>query len=286
VAGVNSPKKENYPAYMAPDGENFRGVNAVRILGRENKYTVDKVIATGYDTYLSAFEILVPALIQSFEKNIASGDTTYNQLKDPIAVLKNWDYHSGEQSVATTLAIEWAQKLDKSIQKIYTDEGETDQVQNTKRFASIATAAQLLPPLTAVVNELTSKFGNWQIAWGTINRFQRITDDIPDQYNDNLPSLPMGFASALWGQIPSYNSKYFAGNKKRYGVSGNSFICAVEFGKKIIAKSLLAGGESGDPSSIHFKDQAEMYTNGQFKEVLFYPEDVAKHIEKKYHPGE
>ncbi|CAN5645532.1 penicillin acylase family protein [soil metagenome] len=286
VAGVNSPKKENYPAYMAPDGENFRGVNAVRILGRENKYTVDKVIATGYDTYLSAFEILVPALIQSFEKNIASGDPTYNQLKDPIAVLKNWDYHSGEQSIATTLAIEWAQKLDKLLQKVYVDEGETDQVQNTKRFASIATAAQLLPPLTAVVNELTSKFGNWQIAWGTINRFQRITDDIPDQYNDSLPSLPMGFASALWGQIPSYNSKYFAGNKKRYGVSGNSFICAVQFGKKIIAKSLLAGGESGDPSSIHFKDQAEMYTHGQFKEVLFYPEDVAKHVEKKYHPGE
>jgi acyl-homoserine-lactone acylase len=286
VASVNSPKKENYPAYMAPDGENFRGVNAVRILGRENKYTVDKVIATGYDTYLSAFEILVPALIQSFEKNIASWDTTYNQLKEPIAVLKNWDYHSGEQSVATTLAIEWAQKLDKSIQKIYTDEGETDQVQSTKNFAATASPEQLLPALEKVITELNLKFGNWQIPWGTINRFQRITDDIPDQYNDSLPSLPMGFASALWGQIPSYNSKYFAGNKKRYGVSGNSFICAVEFGKKIIAKSLLAGGESGDPSSVHFKDQAEMYTHGQFKEVLFYPEDVAKHIEKKYHPGE
>ncbi|MDB5280760.1 MAG: peptidase penicillin amidase [Ferruginibacter sp.] len=286
VAGNYSPKKENYPAYMAPDGENFRGVNAVRILGLENKYTVDKVIAAGYNTYLSAFEVLVPALINSFEKSIASGDTTYNNLKEPIAILKTWDYHSGESSVATTLAIEWAQKLDKLLQKVYVDEGETDQVQNTKHFAAVATAAQLLPPLTVVVNELTGKFGNWQIAWGTINRFQRITDNIPDEYHDSLSSLPMGFASALWGQIPSYNSKYFARNKKRYGVSGNSFICAVEFGKKIIAKSLLAGGESGDPSSKHFKDQAEMYTHGQFKEVLFYPEDIAKHAEKKYHPGE
>jgi acyl-homoserine lactone acylase PvdQ len=286
VAGVYSPKKENYPAYMAPDGENFRGVNAVRILGRENKYTIDKVIAAGYDTYLSAFEILVPALVNSFEKNIAGGDTSFNQLKEPIAILKNWDYHSGEQSVATTLAIEWAQKLSKLLQKVYVDEGETDQVQNTKHFAAVATAAQLLPPLTEVVNELTAKFGDWQIPWGTINRFQRITDNIPDEYHDSLPSLPMGFASALWGQIPSYNSKYSAGNKKRYGVSGNSFICAVEFGKKIKAKSLLAGGESGDPASSHFKDQAEMYTHGQFKEVLFYPEDVAKHVEKKYHPGE
>ena len=286
VAGNNSPKKENYPNYMAPDGENFRGVNAVRILGREKKYTIDKVIATGYNTYLAAFEILIPALIKSFEKNVASGDTAYSQLKELIAVLKGWDYHSGEQSVATTLAVEWAQKLDKSIQKIYTDEGEADQVQSTKNFAAIASPEQLLPALINVINELNTKFGNWQIPWGTINRFQRITDDIPDKYNDSLPSLPIGFASALWGQIPSYNSKYFTGNKKRYGISGNSFICAVEFGKKIKAKSLLAGGESGYPSSIHFKDQAEMYTHGEFKDVLFYPKDIEKHAEKIYHPGE
>jgi acyl-homoserine-lactone acylase len=286
VAGNNSPKKENYPAYMAPDGENFRGVNAVRILGTEKKYTLDKVIAKGYDTYLAAFEVLVPALVKSFEKNLASGDTVYKLLKEPVAVLKSWDYHSGEQSVATTLAVEWAQKLDKRIQKIYTGEGETDQVQGTKNFAATASAEQLLPALLEVVNELNIKFGSWQIPWGTINRFQRVTDEMPDQYNDNLPSISMGFASALWGQLPSYNSRYFAGSKKRYGVSGNSFICAVEFGKTVKAKSLLAGGQSGDPSSKHFKDQAEMYTHGQFKDVLFYPEDIKKHIEKIYHPGE
>ncbi len=286
VAGNNSPKKGNYPNYMAPDGENFRGVNAVRILSTEKQYTIDKVIAKGYDTYLAAFEVLVPALVKSFEKNYAAGDSMYGQLKEPIAVLKSWDYHSGEQSVATTLAVEWAQKLDKSIQKIYTDEGETDQVQSTKNFAASASPEQLLPALINVINELNTKFGNWQIPWGTINRFQRITDDIPDKYNDSLPSLPMGFASALWGQIPSYNSKYFPGNNKRYGVSGNSFICAVEFGKKIKAKSLLAGGPNGDPLSKHFKDQAEMYTHGEFKDVLFYPEDIEKHLEKIYHPGE
>jgi acyl-homoserine lactone acylase PvdQ len=60
----------------------------------------------------------------------------------------------------------------------------------------------------------------------------------------------------------------------------------VEFGKKITAKSLLAGGESGNPASPHFDDQAEMYTKGIFKDVLFYKDDVLKHAEKTYHPGE
>ena len=284
VAGNNSPKKENYPAYMAPDGENFRGVNAVRILGTENKYTLDKVIEKGYDGYLSAFKVLVPALINAFEKN--NTDSAYRMLKEPIAILNNWNYYSGEKSVATTLAIEWAQKLMPVIQKTYTAQGEKSQVVNTQNFADKAAAAELLLPLVSVVNELTNKFGKWQMPWGELNRFQRINNDFPETHQDSLPSIPVGMASAVWGQLASYNSKYFEGNKNRYGVNGNSFICAVEFGKKITAKSLLAGGQSGDPTNTHFKDQAEMYAQGQFKEVLFYTADLAKHIEKQYHPGE
>ncbi|MEP7253506.1 MAG: penicillin acylase family protein, partial [Ginsengibacter sp.] len=89
-----------------------------------------------------------------------------------------------------------------------------------------------------------------------------------------------------WGMLPSYASAYFPGTKKRYGVGGNSFICAVEFGKRIQAKSLLAGGESGHPDSKHFTDQAGMYSKGKFKDVLFYKEDVVKNAERTYHPGE
>ncbi len=286
VSGSSSPKKENYPNYMAPDGENFRGVNAARVLSSENKFTIDKTIAAGYDTKLSAMEVLVPALVASFEKNVSVTDSLYLQLAEPIQLLKKWDYHSSENSVATTLAIEWAQKLTASIQRIYIDEGCDDQVTLVKKFAATATAKELLPPLLAVIKELKKKFGKWDVAWGDINRYQRISSDIIQKYKDDQPSYPVGFASASWGQLPSYNSRYYPGTNKRYGVSGNSFICAVEFGKKIKAKSLLAGGNSGDPSSKHFTDQLEMYTKGKFKDVLFYKEDVLQHAEKTYHPGE
>jgi acyl-homoserine lactone acylase PvdQ len=207
-------------------------------------------------------------------------------LNEPIAELKKWNYHSSETSVATTLAIEWAGKLSTTLQKLYIDEGEDDQVANVKRFAASATPEQVLPPLLVVVNDLKKKFGKWQMPWGEINRYQRVSSDIQQKYDDAQPSVPVGFASALWGMLPSYNSRYYAGTQKRYGVSGNSFICAVELGPKIKAKSLLAGGESGDPSSKHFNDQLEMYTKGKFKDVLFYKEDVLKNAEKTYRPGE
>ena len=161
-----------------------------------------------------------------------------------------------------------------------------DQVTRTKTFAATASSKDLIEPLSVVINELKNKFGTWKIPWGSINRFQRISGDINQQYNDEQPSLPVGFASSTWGMLPSYASSYYPGTQKRYGGYGNSFICAVEFGKKIKAKSLLAGGESGHQDSNHFADQAEMYTQGQFKDVLFYKDDVLKHAERTYHPGE
>ncbi|MEO5890616.1 MAG: penicillin acylase family protein [Ferruginibacter sp.] len=286
VSGSSSPKKDDFPPYMAPDGENFRGINAAKVLSRENAFTIDKTIAAGYDGNLAAFEILVPALISSFEKNIKPGDSLFDQLAGPVDTLKNWNYYAGENSIATTLAIEWAQNLTSAIRKIYIDEGEQDQVAVTKKFAAGALPNDLLPPLLTAVNKLKEKFGKWQVPWGDINRYQRVSSDIDQQYDDSKPSVPVGFASSLWGMLPSYNSRYYPGTNKRYGVSGNSFVCAVEFGKKIKAKSLLAGGESGDPLSAHFNDQLEMYTQGKFKDVLFYKEDVMKHVESTYHPGE
>jgi acyl-homoserine-lactone acylase len=286
-AGENSPKRENYPKYMAPDGQNFRGINAVKVLEKEKKYNLDKVIAAGYDRNLAAFEVLIPALIKALEQ-LKPSDAQYNRMQGPLSILSVWDYHSDISSVATTLAIEWGTRI---IPKIQTVKGillveEADQVTKFKQFAKTATADELLLPFSETLNDLETKFGKWQVTWGEINRFQRISSDIDQKYDDNAASIPVPFASSTWGMLPSYTGRYFEGTKKRYGVNGNSFICAVEFGDKIKAKSLLAGGQSGDPTSKHFTDQMDMYTKGQFKEVLFYKEDVLKHVERTYHPGE
>jgi acyl-homoserine-lactone acylase len=285
VSGNTSPKKNNYPVYMAPDGENFRGINAVRVLSKENKFTIDKTIAAGYDTYLAAFEILIPALVTAFEKGITPGDSLYKQLQEPITILKQWNYRVAENSAATALAIEWAQLFGPSLQKIYVEDGETDQVEAVKQFAAAASAQQLVNSLLIVVNNFKNKFGKWTVTWGELNRYQRVSNDILQKYDDAKESIPVPFASALWGMLPAYNSNYYPGTKLRYGTSGNSFICAVEFGKRIKAKSLLAGGVSGNMNSPHFNDQLLMYTKGMFKEVLFYREEVEKKAEKIYKPG-
>jgi acyl-homoserine lactone acylase PvdQ len=281
ASGSSSPRKQDYPAYMSTEPENFRGLNAVRVLGTETAFTQDKLIAAGYDTYLTAFEELVPAVIKAYS-TLATTDSLYNILVEPIATLAKWDFRSSVHSIATTLAVEWGQRIQPAINRAEAP----DFVAKLSVFAKTASAVALLQPLAATVRDLNARYGTWLTPWGEINRYQRLTGQLQETYDDNKPSIPSGMTASTWGCLPSFVSRPMAGTKKRYGYNGNSFICAIEFGEKVKAKSLLAGGNSSDPSSAHFGDQAEMYTKGQFKEVLYYKEDVMKHVEQSYHPGE
>ena len=260
VSGGSSPKKESYPRYMAPDAENYRAINAERLLEEKTELTIDRLInEVGYSHYLSAFEILLPHLFLAFDE-LSETDSLKKILTEPIDLLKSWDKNSSASSTATTLAIEWANRIRSS------------------------SAGENLYVLYETVRDLQKRFRSWKIPWGDMNRYQRV--GIGENFDDNKPSLPVGLASSNWGSIPSYQSRHFSNSNKRYGFSGNSFIACVEFGKKVKAKSVITGGQSFDPSSKHFTDQAQMYIDGNFKDVLFYKDDVLKHVERKYHPGE
>ena len=129
-------------------------------------------------------------------------------------------------------------------------------------------------------------FGTWKTPWGDINRFERVNGDIVQPFSDSAPSIPVGFTSSRWGSLASFGARTFNGTKKMYGTTGNSFVAIVEFGDRVRARAITAGGESGDPSSRHFNDQALRYSTGDLRDVYFYREDLEGHIERQYHPGE
>ena len=120
------------------------------------------------------------------------------------------------------------------------------------------TASERIDALTAAVAKLQRDFGDWRIPWGAVNRYQRLTDDLVQPFDDAKPSLPVGFAASNWGALASFDAAYPRKTKKIYGSVGNSFVAAVEFGPIIHAKAIMSGGESGDPKSPHFIDQAQM----------------------------
>jgi acyl-homoserine-lactone acylase len=272
VSGTSSPKKEDFPAYMAPDAQNARAINAMRLLDAAKDITLDRMIAIGYDHYLSAFDILLPALFKDYD-TLMPTDPQKKKLEAPIHYLRLWDKYSSTTSVATTLAIEWA-----SIFEAKTGNADAGHILKNSN------AADRLQALETVIATLEKNYKTWKVAWGDVNRYQRTVDG---KFDDNLPSWPVGMASSAWGSLPAYNGRRI-NTIKRYGVHGNSFVAAVEFGGKgkLKASSILVSGESFDPESIHFTDQAEGYLNGKFKDIYFYKSDVLKHAQKQYQPGQ
>ena len=283
VSGTASPDKNKYPKYMSPDGENPRAINAVRLLSNENNFTLDKMMETGYNTYLSAFDILLPSLFTAYDTRLITA--VMNPIDQSIYLLKKWDKRSSASSVATTLAIEWATKLSQKISPPKNEEEKTHLIARLEEMTKTVSAKEKIQLMEDILAELQNNFGTWEVKWGDMNRYQRLTSDLKQNFDDTKTSMPVGMASSAWGCIPSFSTIKPQGLKHRYGVNGNSFVAAVEFGKKVKAKSIVTGGEATDPLSKHFRDQSQMYIDGKFKDVLFYKEDVLKKVERKYHPG-
>jgi acyl-homoserine-lactone acylase len=283
ASGNSSPKKENYPVYMAPDGQNFRAINAIRLLSKENNLTIDKLISEiGYNHYLSAFEILLPPLLKAYEE-LPANDSLKEKLKEPISLLKQWDLNSSASSIIETVVIEWAYKILQKAPPPKTEEQASNSIDQMNQAVENTSAAEKLNLFSETMNDLRKRFSNWKIPWGEVNRYQRNPNGL---FDDNKVSMAVGLAAATWGSLPSFATRRFPNTDKRYGYSGNSFVACVEFGKKIKAKTIITGGQSFDPGSKHFTDQAEMFIEGNFKDAWFYKEDLLKHVEKIYHPGE
>jgi acyl-homoserine-lactone acylase len=184
-------------------------------------------------------------------------------------------------SIPNTLAVFWADEMWRRAAGAEWEAGMTT-------YGQIARAPerQKLEALAAASDRLSKDFGTWRTPWGEINRFQRLTGDIEHPFSDSAPSIPVGFSSARWGSLASFGARAYPGTRRWYGTGGNSFVAVVELGGKVRARAITAGGESGDPASPHFNDQAARYATGNLREVYFYPEQLKEHVERVYRPGE
>jgi acyl-homoserine-lactone acylase len=281
AAGPNSPKRESYPRYMDVAGENPRGIHAVRVLDRKRDFTLGSLIGAAYDPYLTAFAQLVPTLAAAYDATAAS-DPLHARVADQVATLRNWDYRWAVSSVPTSLAVFWGEELWSRV----AGDARRAGMSVYDYMASRTTAQQKLDALATASDRLQRDFGSWRTPWGEINRFQRLNDDIIQKFTDAGPSIPVAFTSAQWGSLASFGARRYEGTKRYYGTSGNSFVAVVEFGDSVRARAVTAGGESGDPRSPHFNDQAVRYSTGNLRQVYFYPSQLQGHIERSYHPGE
>ena len=253
VLGAISP-------FVDAEGNGLRARQSRLLLAREDEVTFGRWAELATDRHLLAADEELPGLFEAFEALEPGARRT--ALAGPIRELMTWDRQAAAGSVATTVFTLW------------------------RETAFTPPLAGPLDRLERVIGELVEEHGTWRVAWGDINRHQRPLVREGRYFDDELPSLPLGGADAnIVGSIFTATSVRPEGRRLRYGTFGNTYVAVMQFGETTRALSVVPYGQSADPESPHFFDQATLFVEGRFKPSWFTREEVEANTARSYHPG-
>lgn len=281
AAGPDSPKAADFPAYMDVFGENPRGRHVLRLMAETPRFTAQSLTRAAFDSFLPLFDAQIPGLQRGLAA-LPAGDSRRAALAEPVAMLAAWDRRWGVTSQPMALAAHWGEAL-------WQAEGPKAAAARMPLFEYMdtrTTDADRLAALERAVAVMTERWGTWRIEWGRINRFQRLIGDITPRFDDSQPSVAVGFTSGNFGSLAAFGVERQPGQRCFYGTSGNSFVAVVEFGPQVRAWAVSAGGESGDPASVHFDDQVVRYATGDLRAIPLTAEALKPYAASAYHPGD
>ncbi|HEX8734368.1 MAG TPA: penicillin acylase family protein [Pyrinomonadaceae bacterium] len=268
LTSEGNPDPKNFPKYMVQEGDNPRGEMSRKILSQNKKFTFDDWRRAAFDTTVLDAEKNLSAMLAALKKRIGetgkTGDEETRNLRAAYEELSRWNRQSTVDSVAMTLYFLWRDEMG----------GKT-----LDEKAQVTLLAKIL-------KDLERDFGTWRVAWGEINRLQRLDESKDESFNDNRPSVAIPGFSGWLGSIFTFYSGDVKGQKKRYGEAGGSYVSVVEFAPKVRGFSVHVFGASGNPKSRHFMDQSPMYARGEFKPAWLTLEEIKANLESSYRPGD
>jgi acyl-homoserine-lactone acylase len=264
-----NPDPKNFPAYMVQEGDNYRGEISRRILSQNKKFTFDEWRRAASDPTVLIAEKYLPRMLAGLKKRLdesgANNDKETQDLRAAYGELSKWNYRSSTDSVAMTIFSFWMDGLNPN--KLSDDNA-------------------LVSALQAALKKLESDFGTFRATWSEVNRLQRRDESSEESFQDNRPSIPVPGFLGWYGAVFTFYADDVKGQKRRYGVAGNSYVSVVEFAPKVRGYTVHVFGASADPKSPHFMDQSPLYARGEFKPAWLALEDIKANLESSYHPGE
>ncbi|MCP4659371.1 MAG: hypothetical protein GY856_28505 [bacterium] len=262
-----NPDPEDFPPYMVREPDRARARNARRLLASREQFTFEEWMRLSYDTYVLQADEDIPPLLEAFAALRAEDPARAGRLGPAVDLLREWDRVSTVDSEAMSLYVVLKER-------------------SAQRLGQRGDDSRLdLGALAEVLAELERDWGGWRVAWGELNRLQRVHTGGAEPFSDERPSLPIAGGPTWAGCMFTFWSVPVEGWKRRYGRGGNSYVSVVEFGAELRARALHTFGPSADPESPHYFDQAERYARGEYRPAWSSLRDVEANAVRVYHPG-
>jgi acyl-homoserine-lactone acylase len=265
TADGHNPDPRAYPSYMAREQDNARARASRRILEPETSWTFEAWQRAAFDTHVIEAETEIPRLVLEWEQVGGSNPERAMRLDESLDLLRGWDRRGTIESEAMTLFILWQEQLRAGS---YADE--------YGRFRAFEDA----------IAGLERDWGSARVAWGEVNRLQRVHTSGTEPFSDDRPSLPVPGAPGWSGVIFSFQAERAPAGRRRYGRSGHSWVSVVELAPQIRSHAVVTFGQSADPASPHFFDQAPLYAQGVLKPAWSERNDVVANARRRYRPGQ
>jgi acyl-homoserine lactone acylase PvdQ len=267
MMAVPSPvKAADYPAYLwgygdRPGTTNSRGKRAVELLKADADLTTAEAAAIVNDTHADRAEEWIKAIAQAAEAY--KDDARLKMVLPAVESLKKWDGYMTKESTAATLFRVFQMQMGKNAFSVSELAGKTPDRDQQRA---------LLETLGKAVAFVEKNFGRSDVPWGEVHRVARGGRTVPCAGGDPGTGMTLrAVGSRLVG-------------KQLVGDRGQECTTLVVFPKGGAQSwSATPWGQSDDPKSPHYFDQAErLFSNSLLKPTWFEKESLlAGNVESK-----